>query len=191
MMRILVLPASFFKQYSSGELASRVSCIKTLVEQLLDMILTTGLTSLFSLAYISQVFKYAPALVAPAMFVILSTLVISVVSSLLQIRISKQQMELASKESGMSYALILGIQKIKLSGSEKRAFAWWGNAYSKSAALLYDPPMFLKVNSVFTTAISLIGTIIIYYNTVKSGVSVSEYYAFNVAYGMVLWWQRA
>lgn len=185
MMRILALPASFFKQYSSGELASRASYIKTLVEQLLDMILTTGLTSLFSLAYISQIFRYAPALVAPAMFVILSTLVISVTSALLQIHISKQQMKFASKESGMSYALISGIQKIKLSGAEKRAFARWGNAYSKSAALLYDPPMFLKVNAVFTTAISLIGTIIIYYSAVKSGVSVSEYYAFNVAYGMV------
>ncbi|MBR5091562.1 MAG: ATP-binding cassette domain-containing protein, partial [Ruminiclostridium sp.] len=83
------------------------------------------------------------------------------------------------------YALITGIQKIKLSGSEKRAFARWSNTYTRSAKLLYDPPMFIKVNAVFTTAISLIGTIIIYYAAVKSGVSVSEYYAFNVAYGMV------
>ena len=33
--------------------------------------------------------------------------------------------------------LISGIQKIKLSGAEKRAFARWSNTYSKSAALLY------------------------------------------------------
>ena len=94
-------------------------------------------------------------------------------------------MKLASKESGMSYALISGIQKIKLSGAEKRAFARWSNTYSKSAALLYDPPVFIKVNSVFTTAIGLIGTLVIYYAAIKSGVSISEYYAFNVAYGTV------
>ena len=185
MMRILSLPASFFKDYGSGELANRSQYINLLVERLLDMVLTTGLTSLFSLAYISQIFTYAPALVAPALFVVFSTVLIAVISALLQIRISGEQMELASKESGMSYALISGIQKIKLSGAEKRAFARWGNIYTKSAKLLYDPPMFLKVNAVFTTAISLAGTILIYYLAIKSGVSVSEYYAFNVAYGMV------
>ena len=185
MMRMLALPASFFKNYGSGELANRSQYINALVKSLLDMILSTGLTSLFSLAYISQIFAYAPALVAPALVVIISTVIISAASALLQIRISQQQMELASKESGMSYALISGIQKIKLSGAEKRAFARWSNTYSKSAALLYDPPMFIKVNSVFTTAIGLIGTLIIYYAAIKSGVSVSEYYAFNVAYGMV------
>ncbi|MBQ9384141.1 MAG: NHLP bacteriocin export ABC transporter permease/ATPase subunit [Ruminiclostridium sp.] len=185
MMRMLALPASFFKNYGSGELANRSQYINLLVERLLDIVLTTGLTSLFSLAYISQIFAYAPALVAPALVVIISTVIISAISALLQIRVSQQQMELASKESGMSYALISGIQKIKLSGAEKRAFARWGNTYTKSAKLLYDPPMFLKVNAVFTTAISLVGTIIIYYAAVRSGVSVSEYYAFNVAYGMV------
>ena len=185
MMRILALPTSFFKQFSSGELANRSQYINLLVEQLLDIVLTTGLTSLFSLAYISQIFTYAPALVTPALLVIIATVSISAISAILQIRISKRQMELGSKESGLSYALISGIQKIKLSGAEKRAFARWGNTYTKSAKLLYDPPMFIKVNAVFTTAISLIGTIIIYYTAVKSGVSVSEYYAFNVAYGMV------
>ena len=185
MMRMLALPASFFKNYGSGELANRSQYINALVKSLLDMILSTGLTSLFSLAYISQIFAYAPALVAPALAVIISTVLISAISAILQIRISQRQMELASKESGMSYALISGIQKIKLSGAEKRAFARWSNTYSKSAALLYDPPMFIKVNSVFTTAIGLIGTLIIYYAAIKSGVSVSEYYAFNVAYGMV------
>ena len=185
MMRMLALPASFFKNYGSGELANRSQYINLLVERLLDIVLTTGLTSLFSLAYISQIFAYAPALVTPALVVVFSTVIIAVISALLQIRVSQQQMELASRESGMSYALISGIQKIKLSGAEKRAFARWGNAYTKSAKLLYDPPMFLKVNAVFTTAISLAGTIIIYYAAVKSGVSVSEYYAFNVAYGMI------
>ena len=185
MMRILSLPADFFMDYGSGELANRARYIDLLVERLLQVIFTTGLTSLFSLAYISQIFTYAPALVAPAMFVIISTLVISVISAFVQVRISREQMELASKESGMSYALISGIQKIKLSGAEKRAFARWGKAYSDSVKLLYDPPTFLKVNTALTLAITLAGTVMIYYSAAKSGVSVSEYYAFNVAYGMV------
>ena len=185
MMRILSLPADFFKGYGSGELANRARYIDLLVERLLQVIFTTGLTALFSLAYISQIFAYAPALVTPAMFVIITTLIISVISAVIQVRVSREQMELASRESGMSYALISGIQKIKLSGAEKRAFARWSRAYSDSARLLYDPPTFLKVNTVLTLAVTLTGTIVIYYAAAKSNVSVSDYYAFNVAYGMI------
>lgn len=185
MMRILSLPADFFKGYGAGELANRAQYINLLTKRLLEVVFTTGLTSLFSLAYIAQILAYAPALVAPALFVIIATVVVSIIAAVFQARLSREQMELASKESGMSYALISGIQKIKLSGAEKRAFARWGKAYSDSARLLYDPPTFLKVNSVLTLAITLVGTIAIYYAAAKNGVSVSEYYAFTVAYGMV------
>jgi NHLM bacteriocin system ABC transporter ATP-binding protein len=185
MMRILSLPADFFKKYSSGELANRTEYINLLVERLLEVVFTTGLTALFSLAYISQIFAYAPSLVNPALFVIISTLCISILSAFIQINISRQQMENASKESGMSYALISGIQKIKLSGAEKRAFSRWSRVYSDSAKLLYDVPVFIKLNSALTLAVTLIGTIVLYFEAVKSGVSVAEYYAFNVAYGMV------
>jgi ABC-type bacteriocin/lantibiotic exporter with double-glycine peptidase domain len=185
MMRILSLPADFFKGYGAGELANRAQYINLLTKRLLEVVFTTGLTSLFSLAYIAQILAYAPALVAPALFVIIATVVVSIIAAVFQARVSREQMELASKESGMSYALISGIQKIKLSGAEKRAFARWGKTYSDSARLLYDPPTFLKVNSVLTLAITLVGTIAIYYAAAKSGVSVSEYYAFTVAYGMV------
>lgn len=85
----------------------------------------------------------------------------------------------------MTYALITGIQKIKLAGAEKRAFARWGNLYAQSAKMTYDPPMFLKLNSVISLAISLTGTLVMYYMSVRAGLSVADYYAFNTAYGMV------
>ena len=185
MMRLLSLPTSFFKDYSSGELSMRAMQVKVLVDFIIDMVLTTVLSSLFSLAYITQLFVYAPSLVAPAMLIIGSTFVITVISAIVQQRISGRQMELASKESGMTFAMISGIQKIKLAGAEKRAFARWAGTYSKSAKLLYDPPMFLKVNTIFASSIVLIGSIILYFTAVKSGVSISEYYAFNAAYAMV------
>ena len=185
MMRVLSLPADFFKDYSAGELSSRAQYINTFCNMLVNTVLTTGFTSLFSLIYISQIFIYAPTMVVPALLITLVTLVFSVVSSLVQMKISRRQMELSSKESGMSYALISGVQKIKLAGAEKRAFARWGNLYAQQAKLTYNPPMFLKINSVISIAISLVGTIVMYYMAVVSQISVADYYAFNVAYGMV------
>lgn len=185
MMRVLSLPADFFKKYSSGELSSRSQHINSLCNMIISTVLSAGLTSVFSLVYISQIFVYAPALVVPALLIIVATVLFSLVSTLVQMRISKRQMELASKESGMSYALISGVQKIKLAGAEKRAFARWGNLYAKEAELSYNPPLFIKLNTVITTVITLTGTLVMYYAAVKSQVSVADYYAFNTAYGMV------
>ena len=185
MMRILSLPPDFFKSYSAGELSNRSQYLNALASQMVSVAMSTGLTSIFSLLYITQIFAYAPALVAPALLITLLTVVVTTVRVFAQMKISKQQMELGSKESGMSYQLISGIQKIRLSGAEKRAFARWGKLYSKSAELAYNPPAFLKIGSVITLTISLVGSMVMYYAAIKSGVSVAEYYAFNAAYGMV------
>lgn len=185
MSRVLSLPAHFFKNYGSGELSARAQCINSLCNMLVSTALSSGLTSIFSLLYISQIFVYAPVLVVPSLIITLVTVMFSVVSAFVQMKISKQQMELSSKESGMSYALISGVQKIKLSGAEKRAFARWGNLFAEGARLSYDPPTFLKINSVISSAISLVGTLVMYYFSVSSRVSVADYYAFNTAYGMV------
>ncbi len=185
MMRLLSLPPDFFKAYSAGELSNRSQYLNTLASQVVSVVMSTGLTSVFSLLYITQIFVYAPALVAPALLVTLLTVAVTVAQVFVQMKIARQQMELGSKESGMSYQLISGIQKIRLSGAEKRAFARWGRLFSKSAALSYDPPMFLKISSVITLAISLLGTMSLYYAAIRGGVTIAEYYAFNAAYGMV------
>ena len=185
MMRVLSLQPDFFKDYSAGELSNRASYITGLCSQIANMFLTTGMASVLSIVYIFQIFAYAPALVVPALLVTLLTLTFTVIRIVAQMKITRQRMENASKEMGLSYQIISGIQKIKLSGAEQRAFAKWGKLYAKGAKLLYDPPIFLKISSVITLAVSLFGTIIMYTLAIKTHVSVAEYYAFNSAYGMV------
>ena len=186
MMRILSLPVSFFRRFSSGELASRASSVSSLCSMILNNILSVGLSSLMSLLYVTQIFRFSPSLVLPSLLVILATVIVSVAASFIQVGISRKKMKLAAEESGMSYAILNGMQKIRLSGSEKRVFARWGRLYAKKAKLEYNPPAFLKLNGVITTAISLAGTIVLYYLAVRSGVESSEYFAFSAAYGRVM-----
>lgn len=185
MARILSLPTSFFRQYSSGEITSRSQYVNSLCSTIVNTFLSTGLTSLFSLMYLGQIFVYASGLVVPALCVTIATIAFSIITSIAQMKITKRQAELSSKMSGMTYQMITGIQKIKLSGSEKRIFARWLKDYSKEAELAYNPPKFLLFNGVISTAISLIGTIVMYYFAVQSNVSVADYTAFNSAYGML------
>ena len=185
MMRVLSLPADFFKKYASGELSSRAQYIQSLCSMLISTVLTTGLTSIFSLMYITQIFAYAPALVVPALCIIIATIAFSLVTTFTQMRYTKKKMELSAQESGMSYAMITGVQKIKLSGAEKRMFARWSKLYSEQLMASYNPPMFLRANGAFSAIISMGGMILMYFMSVQSGVSVADYYAFNTAYGMV------
>lgn len=185
MMRLMSLPAVFFRQYSAGELRSRSQSVNQLCTLLMGMVMSTGLTSLTSLVYLTQIFSYTPMLVIPSVIIVLVTLVFSTVSTLVQIKINKKIMEQEAKESGMSYSMITGIQKIKLAGAEKRIFAKWLSLYSEGAELTYNPPMFIKLNSVINLAITLVSNIVLYYLSIKSGISQSSYFAFTAAYGML------
>lgn len=185
MNRIMSLPPSFFKKYSAGELSQRSGYVQTLCNTLYNTIASTGLTSIFSLVYIGQIFAFAPALVVPSLVITIATIVLSLITTFAQMRITREMMELSAKTSGMTYSMITGIQKIKLAGAEKRMFSRWARYYSREAQLQYNPPMFLKLSSTISLGISLGGTLILYAIAIKSHVNVADYYAFNSAYGMV------
>ncbi len=185
MMRLMSLPASFFKQYSSGELAKRMGGINQLCNILLGGVFSLGVTALSSLLYINQIFVYAPALARPALAIILTTMCLTVLTGFMETKKTRAFMEANAQEAGIRYGLITGVQKIKLSGAEKRAFAKWAHCYAEGAEIEYNPPLFLKISSVITLAISLLGTIALYFFAVQSGVSPSAYLAFAAAYGAV------
>ncbi len=186
MMRVMSLPAKFFKQYGSGELASRVQSMNILCNLLVDIVLSTGLSTLMSVVYIFQIFAYSPTLAYPAIALMLLMLVFSLISVVLQMKYSKKLMEAKAKESGFVFSLLSGIQKIKVSGAEKRAFAKWSSYYKNVLECRYNLPKFLVINGALSTFISLIGTALIYYFAISSRVSIAEYMSFNAAYGLLM-----
>jgi NHLM bacteriocin system ABC transporter ATP-binding protein len=184
MMRILSLPASFFKKHSSGDLSNRVQSVETVCETLADSVINSGVTALFSLMFILQIYIFAPSLFDISICIMISHMVFSVICGILQTKVKRKQVEYSDKEQGISYALISGIQKIKLAGAEKRAFSKWANAYAKTASAMYNPPFILKAKNAVSAAIALVGGICIYYVAAKNNVGVADYYAFNSAYAI-------
>ncbi len=185
MMRVVNLPAGFFREFSSGELNSRVTSINSLCAILIGSILSTGLTVLSSLLYVKQIGDFAPCLVAPALLILTVELVLCILTAIVQTQISTIQMKYAAKESGIAYSLISGIQKIKVVGAEKRAFSKWAEAYSRSARYTYNPPMLLKLSSAILMAVGLAGTILLYFTAAQNGVSPEDYIAFSASFGAV------
>lgn len=47
--------------------------------------------------------------------------------------------EIQTRITGTLYALFEGIQKIKIAGAERRAFARWGEEYRKQISYKFNP----------------------------------------------------
>ena len=185
MMRLFSMPTAFFRNYSSGELSQHVAYLNSLCDALVSTIFSMGITGVFSLVYITQIFQYSPGLVLPSLLILLATLIWSIISVLVSMKINSSAMKLSAKESGLVYSIISGMQKIRTCGAEKRAFSQWGNLYARHAELLYSPPAVVLLGEVVTGAISLVGTIVLYYKAVEANISVADYNSFLVAYGYI------
>ena len=185
MMRILSLPPAFFREYSVGELNQHISYMDSLCSTVVDSLFSTAVTGVFSLIYLAQIFTFAPSLVWPSLIVTLLTLGVSLLTALLQMRVNREVMACTARERGLLYSLISGIQKIRLSGAENRAFSKWSQLYVKSSGLTFNPPAVIKLSAVWNTAISLAGTAVMYWIAVKSRVSVADYFAFNASYANI------
>ena len=185
MMRVLALPPSFFGRFSSGELYERVQYVNDLAAQIVEAVLTVGAGGLFSYVYVGEINNNAPQLVVPALITTLLMVGVSVSTIFLNMKRSKEIMYSQSKESGLTYAMISGIRKIRLAGAEKRAFARWARLHKVSAKHSYRPPLIVMLNPTIVLAITLIGNAVMYYIAVKSDIAVAEYYTFNAAYGIL------
>jgi len=183
--RVINLPAGFFKARSAGELSERIHHLSKLCELICEAGLGIALPSLFSLAYLGQIAGLSPALAAPAALVLLVQLGVAAAAMALRTRLIRRQMESQRKVGGIVFALFSGIQKIKLCGSEKRAFANWAALYGKQARFIYNPPLFLKVEAALSAVIALAGTALLYLSAAKSGVTPAQYMAFSAAYGLL------
>ena len=181
--RILALPTSFFKQYSSGNLARRVASVTMLVQQIATVLLGSGLSSLLALVYVVQIAAYAPALALPALAIIVVQAVLTVAVTFAIQRYEREAMEANAELSGTVTALLNGIQKIKLAGAEDRAFAKWAHGYADFARATYNRPAMLRALPALVALVGLFGNIAIYYLAGSTNVSVADYMAFNVAYG--------
>ena len=186
MSRLVSLEVDFFKSFSAGDLASRASRISTLSATIVDSLFSTGLNIVFSVAYVAQIAQYAPSLLMPSIIIFLADMIIITINTVWGMVYSRKRYFASAEVSGVSTTLLGAVQKIKLAGAERRAFARWGRSFATLMKNVYDIPMFLKIAGTLPFLIGLLGTIFIYYFAATAHIATSDYMAFNVAFGLVI-----
>ena len=185
MARTFLLKAKFFMQYASGELNERIMSIGRLCDLANDMLVSTSITAVFSIVYIFQMKNYAQSLMTPGMTIIFGQFVLTLTMLWFQRKQDKRIIKASAKLTALIFDLMNGVQKIKLTGSEKRAFTRWLQVYRENAQLEFNPPFILKISGALMVLLNLGGMAYIYLTAAKNEVTPSDFIAFNAAYGMV------
>jgi NHLM bacteriocin system ABC transporter ATP-binding protein len=183
--KLINMPPTFFKGFSAGDLANRVNNLSSVSSFIVSVAFTTSFASIFSVVYVAQIFSLAPALAIPAIVAIALQALVGLVGIRLEQTLTRRRLPLANRLSALVFSLFAGIQKIRLSGAEKRAFAKWAEIYKEQARCDYNPPILLKLMPGLNVVAGLAGVLLIYFIAATSGVDVPRYFAFMTAYGQV------
>jgi len=136
--RVLKLPVTFFRKYSTGDLATRISGINTIRHALSGATIKTILSGVFSLFNFGLLFHYNSKLATIAtlwMFVIL--LVITVIGYL-KLRYERQMAQVDGKLSSITFEFLTGLVKIRIFSAENQVFSRWAELYSKHRNLMFN-----------------------------------------------------
>ncbi len=183
--RLLNLPSKFYNQYTSGDLASRAMGITSIFNTLADVAISAFLSSIFSLLYLWRMFHYSKQLSYIGLVMVLISVCITLGVGFYQIRFQKKLIEISNKLSGFMYQLILGIGKIRISGSEDRAAYKWNVEFLKTRKLVVDKEKMTNIITAFNNLLTTVFSMIIYYMLIvkKIEINFGAFMAFSAAFG--------
>jgi NHLM bacteriocin system ABC transporter ATP-binding protein len=185
MARTFLLSPTFFSKNPSGELSEKLNNVSTLATLLNEAMVGALLNAVLSVIYLIQVNIYGGKLFWPAVAVVVLQYGALLLNYRRAVYVQNNYTERVAKLSGLEYNLFAGIQKLKLTGSETRAFARWLDHYSETARFLYNPALKSRLYPALTAFLGIGGTMFIFWSTLSNGVSTSDYIAFSSAFGMM------
>lgn len=185
MARTFLLSPTFFSKHASGELTAKLNNVSTLSSMINESIVGVGLSAALSLIYLVQVWIYGQQLLWPALLIILLQVLMLWLSYHRTVNVKSKYTEKSAQLSGLEYSMFAGIQKLKLTGSEDRAFTRWLDYYTDTARLLYNPAFKGRLYPALSALFSLGGMALIFWATLYYKVSSSDYIAFASAFGMM------
>lgn len=191
--RLLRLPSSFFRSFSSGDLAVRSMAMSQIREILTNSTLSVILSCIFSTFSFVLLFYYdwMLALVASAMLLICMLILIS--SGYLLLRYLRDIAPIRGKISSMLLQFVNGISKLRVSGSEGRVFAAWAQAFARQKQIYFKIRRISNQLTIFNAIFPLCALLVIFWcaggfpgNTSRLHLTTGSFLAFLTAFAQFL-----
>ena len=186
MARVFSLPNSFFKEYSAGDISARSLSVNNIYQLISSEILVTVAVGLFSSMYIFVVYSFAKELVLLLTLILVVYIIFSIAVYKAFTKRNSKVLPYKAKTQGFVYSLISGIHKIRNNGAESRAMQQWAERFSKSELLSAESSTLVKYRRTLSVFVFKLCLFAVYYFAWKSRMSISDYIAFNAAFGVML-----
>ena len=192
--RLLDLPSTFFKQYTSGDLADRAGGIDAIRALLAGAAMGAVLGTLSAIFYLGLMLSYSMPLALLAIGLTLVFLGVTTAANMVQLRFQRQQMTMRGAITGLVVQLISGVGKLRACGAEPHGFRVWAKAFAEQRRVAFRAGGIQSAVAVFNSAYPLLSSIAIFATLVyvqgssgtsggAGGLSTGAFIAFSAAYG--------
>ncbi len=191
--RVLKLPVPFFRDYSSGDLATRINGINEIRQALSGPVIATVISNLFSVLNIVLLFYYSTRLALVAIALVGVAITVNVVLGYFSVRVQRETADVNGKVAGLVLEYLSGITKLRITGSESRAFANWAARFADQKRLALRAGGLANVSTMFNAAFPVVANALLFACIAMALVerealrfSTGDFIAFSVAWTIFL-----
>ena len=133
--RIIGAPPTFFRAFSSGDLALRMGAVNAVQRTITGSTIGSLVTSVFLAANAALLFWYSPELALASVSLIAAAAVISIAIGIARLKLGRRIQSLDGSLGAMAFEYFAGISKLRAAAAEPRAFANWLARYGEYRTL--------------------------------------------------------
>ncbi|AMC34985.1 NHLP bacteriocin export ABC transporter permease/ATPase subunit [Janthinobacterium sp. B9-8] len=160
--RVLALPVPFFRDYSAGDLATRINGINEIRQALSGTMISTLISSLFSVLNIFLLFYYSIKLALVALLLVMVAVLFNFAVGYFSVQANREMAGVNGQLSGLVLEYLSGISKLRMTGAESRAFANWAAGFAAQKQLAMRAGKLANLNSVFSAAFPVASSALIF-----------------------------
>lgn len=195
--RLLDLPTTFFREYSSGDLSDRAAA----VDKIRAIVAGTGVAAILgsfsSLFNAVQMCLFNASLAAVA--ILLTVLYVSMTAgcNYLKLRLQRREMHRRGKITGLVLQLLTGVAKLRVSGTEDHAFRVWATEFAGMRDTAFKVGRISNFMPVLNGGFPVLASTAIFFTMAmlqqkaleegtKFELSTGDFLAFNAAFGIFM-----
>lgn len=160
--RLLGLPMTFFRPFTSGNLASRAMSIETIRQVLSNQVIQTFLVAFFSSFHFGLMFWYSKELAWWAIGLILLAVAVTAAIGQWQVVAERSVAKVRNRLAGTVLQFLSSVGKLRVAGAEVQAFAVWAQGFSKQRHHQFQVRARANYLSAFNVGYPVISTLVIY-----------------------------
>lgn len=187
--RLLNLPAAFFRQFASGDLAMRAMGLSRIRQALTEAAMSSMLTFVFSIVSFVLLYWYDVRLANVAVLLFLGIIAATAIAAAFQLDLERKSYHMRGRVAAIILQLLTGISRIRVAGAENRAMDYWAKNYGEQMRLTVRAQKISNNLSTLMAVVPAVASLLVFYKVSAmppKSVSLASFLAFNAAFVQVI-----